>query len=168
MTDKEIDKLSNLFIKYKRYSNISGSMLSTLVHESDCLEHTDSVELTNMDMSWLFHMVDGIVNITADPKRVDLTNLEVGLSIIETLIYVRGYCDDFSIPDTELLEIFETEVHKSMSEYYLTYEYNPNFNIKVFKSIVDIMTTNLSKYDNLTVVGWVNTTGVLMTVIEGL
>ena len=168
MSDKDIGKLSSVFEKYRRYADISCSTLSSLVHESDVLEYCDCVPIVNIDMSWLFHIVDGMIIIKDDPKRVDLTNIEVGLMVIEVLLYISSYNKYEDLSDDDVYDMFKTEIHKSMNQYYLSYVYMDNFNITQLDNIMNLVLLELSTYDYITVLGWVNTKSKMLSVIEGL
>ena len=168
MSDKDIGKLSNMFEKYRRYADISCTTLSSLVHESDVLEHCDCVPIVNIDMSWLFHLVDGMIIITDDPKRVDLTKVEIGLMVMEILIYIRSYNVHEDLNDDEVYDMFKTEIHKSMDQYYLSYKYVDRFNIIGLNTIMNLVCTGLSTHDCITVVGWVNNKTKMLSVIEGI
>lgn len=168
MSDKDIDKLSTRFEKYRRYADISCSSLSSLVHESDVLDYCDVVPIINIDMSWLFQIVDGMITITDDPKRVDLTNIEIGLMIIEILIYIRSYTENEEIEPIEVLGMFKTEIHKSMDQYSLSYAYSTNFNLDVLTNIMTLVYSGLSTYDPILVVGWVSNQTKMLSAIEGL
>lgn len=168
MSDKDIGKLSSMFEKYRRYADISCSTLSSLVHESDVLEYCDCVPINNIDMSWLFHIVDGMIIITDDPKRVDLTNVEIGLMIMEVLIYIRSYTENEDIEDIEILAMFKTEINKSMDQYSLSYAYSTNFDITVLSNIMNLVYSGLSTHDPLVVLGWVNNKTKMLSVIEGV
>lgn len=168
MSDKDIDKLSSMFEKHKRYADISCSILSSLVHESDILESCERIPISNIDMSWLFQIVDGMIIITDDPKRVDLTNIEIGLMIIEVLIYIRSYNAYDDLSDDEVYDMFKTKIHKSMDQYYLSYRYVDKFNITELTTIMNLVYTGLSTYDPITVVGWVNNKTNMLSAIEGL
>lgn len=168
MSDKDIDKLSSMFEKHKRYAEISCSTLSSLVHESDMLESYERIPISTIDMSWLFQIVDGMIITTDDPKRVDLTNVEIGLMIIEVLIYIRSYNAYDDLSDDEVYGMFKTEIHKSMDQYYLSYRYVDKFNITELTTIMNLVYTGLSTYDPITVVGWVNNKTKMLSAIEGL
>ncbi len=168
MVDADIGKLSSLVEKYRRYADISCSTLSSFVHESDILEHIDTISLENIDMKWLIPLIDGMIIITDDPKRVDLTNIEIGLMIIEILISIRSELEIEEFSSSELLDIFEVEIKKSMDAYYLNYMYNSKFNINTFEYILNTFCKELVDRDALVVVGWVNNKSTILTVVEGL
>lgn len=168
MSDDDISKISSVFERYKRYADISCSTLSSLVHESDILEYCDCVPIINIDMSWLFHIVDGMIIITDDPKRVDLTNIEIGLMIMEVLIYIRSCTENEDIEDIEILSMFKTEIYKSMNQYSLSYAYSTNFDITVLSNIMNLVYSGLSTHDPLAVLGWVNNKTKMLSVIEGV
>ncbi len=168
MSDKDIGKLSSMFEKYRRYADISCTILSSLVHESDVLEYCDCVPIVNIDMSWLFHLVDGMIIITDDPKRVDLTNVEIGLMVMEILIYIRSYTEQEELSDDDVYDMFKTEIHKSMEQYYLSYRYVDRFNITGLNTIMNLVCVGLTTHDYITVVGWVNNKTKMLSVIEGI
>lgn len=168
MTDKEIDKLSIIFEKYRRYALISCSSLSSLVHESDVLECCEIVPIVNIDMSWLFQLVDGMIIITDDPEKVYLTNIEIGLMIIEVLLYIRSCTENEEFEPIEVLDMFKTEICKSMDQYKLSYVYSNTFNISVLSNIMSLVYSGLSTHDPIMVVGWVCTQSKLLSVIEGV
>lgn len=168
MSDDDISKISSVFERYKRYADISCTSLSGLIHESDILETGEYIPLLNIDMSWLFNMVDGIVKITDDPKRVDLTNIEIGLMIIEVLLYIKSSVEYDDISDVDTYDMFKAELHKSMDMYYLSYVYIDDFNIIWLNNIMNLILSELSRYDPIIVVGWVNNNTKMLSVIEGL
>lgn len=168
MSNEDISKLSSMFEKYRRYADTSCTTLSSVIHESDILDYCDCVPIVNIDMSWLFHLVDGMIDITDDPKRVDLTSLEIGLMIIEVLLYIRSYTEIEELSDVDVYDMFKDEINKSMDQYYLNYKYVDRFNITGLTYIISMMHTGLSTHDYITVVGWVNNKTKILSVIEGL
>jgi hypothetical protein len=168
MTDAEKNKLSIMFNKYRRYSDISCSMLSTLVHDGDSLDNVDTAPIVNVELRWLLPYVDGLVKIKEKPKDVDLTDLEINLMVIEVLIYIRSYTENEDLGMPEIIEMFEEEMYKSMSIYNLKYEFNPIYNINSMEVIIGLVNRELTRHDSMITVGWVNNIAMILAVVEGL
>lgn len=168
MTDLEKDKLSSMFNKYRRYSDISCTNLGMVMYECDSLDVIDRAPIINVDMKWLYPYIDGLVIVNDDPKKSDLTSLEVNLMIIEVLIYIRSYTENEDLGMPEVIEMFEDEMYKSMSMYGLVYKFNPNYNINTLEVVISMVTKELTTHDQMIVVGWVNNSAMILSVIEGL
>ncbi len=164
MTADEIDNLTTLMNKMKRYSQSSCETLSTLVYESECLEETERIEIDMMDVTILFSMISQYVTVRSYTDTL-LNAHNIEQMLVEIFLNTANYSDDRT-EEVEMYEIFYNDLVRSMTEYELEYEVSHEFTPTILSNLMTEYLKLYSRLDPFYILGWYNKTS--LYIIEGL